>query len=372
MVDTRFDVIVIGGGPAGSATALTLASQGRKVALVEQAGDTAFRIGEGLPPAAKPLLRDLGVWDAFLAQGHLPSYGNASAWGTSELYDTDFMRDPNGHGWHLDRARFDAMLRCKASAAGAALFSHTRLVGLHPHPNPVWELYLRADTPFSLQCTWLVDATGRRTWVARQLGVQRRREDRLVVFYTRFEPGIPGDTDATTLVEARPCGWWYTALLPNGHRMVMFFTDGGTAVARQARVPEGFRHLLMQTTHVKERLRAFHYAAVAMPRGTAAGSSRLIRFAGERWLTAGDSAMAFDPLSSQGILTALYAGLKAGSALHMALDGQAQAVTNYCGQMEAVYEAYTRQRLAAYHHERRWAWQPFWKARQMWGSGDVR
>ena len=61
------------------------------------------------------------------------------------------------------------------------------------------------------------------------------------------------------------------------------------------------------------------------PRGADAGSARLDRFVGDGWVAAGDAALSFDPLSSQGMLTALYTGMKAGQALsaHLAGDGGA-------------------------------------------------
>jgi 2-polyprenyl-6-methoxyphenol hydroxylase-like FAD-dependent oxidoreductase len=63
-----YDVVILGGGPAGAATALSLRSHAPdlSVALIEQTNYHATRIGETLPPAVRPLLETIGVWQAFL------------------------------------------------------------------------------------------------------------------------------------------------------------------------------------------------------------------------------------------------------------------------------------------------------------------
>jgi flavin-dependent dehydrogenase len=99
------------------------------------------------------------------------------------------------------------------------------------------------------------------------------------------------------------------------------------------------------------------------PRVVAANSARLEHFAGAGWLAAGDAGAAFDPLSSQGILSALYSGLKAGRALHSHLSGDDAALAGYGGAMAAVYDAYLHNRATFYAAERRWPGSPFWQRR---------
>jgi len=100
---------------------------GRRVVIIDASTTPEFKIGEALPPAARPLLRDLGVLDRFNSDRHLPSFGNQSAWGGPTLRNTDFIRDPNGLGWHLDRPRFDTTLREAAQISGAEVRSATHL-----------------------------------------------------------------------------------------------------------------------------------------------------------------------------------------------------------------------------------------------------
>lgn len=123
------DVAVIGGGPAGASTATTLARAGVHVALLERAAKFVPKVGEALPPRVAVVLKNLGVWERFLADDHLRCYGNRSAWGTSRLQEYDFIFDPHGCGWHVDRARFDAMLVAAARDAGALWLSDTKVTG---------------------------------------------------------------------------------------------------------------------------------------------------------------------------------------------------------------------------------------------------
>src|ERR1041384_1599234 len=129
METQSFDVAIAGGGPGGSATAISLRDRAPSlsVVLIEVSSYERYRFGETLPPPARALLEHLRVWESFKHQHHLEAHGTSAAWGADQPHHNDFFFMPNNVGWHLDRAAFDAMLAAEARRRGASLILDTRV-----------------------------------------------------------------------------------------------------------------------------------------------------------------------------------------------------------------------------------------------------
>ncbi|WP_439680072.1 tryptophan 7-halogenase [Embleya sp. MST-111070] len=363
----RHDVIVAGGGPAGASAAITLARAGRSVLLAD-AGSGPPAIGEALPAAAGRLLADLGVAKHVPGPGHLPCHATRSAWGSAHPVTVSGIADPYGSGRHLDRALFDARLREGARTAGAEVAEHTRVGAPTRRPDGTWSVPLhRGDRHEVALCDRLVDATGRRATIATGIGGARRRtRDALVALHVTL-PNVPASyTDTSTLVEAAPDGWWYTALVPGSRLLLAYFTDADAPTHGAGR-DVAFRAHLAETTHTAARVAAVPFPRDLAPRRAPAHSAHLDRVVGDGWIAVGDAAVAFDPLSSQGILTALYTGLTAAEALHASLAGDPNALDVYRDRITALLDAYHRNHSDAYAVEQRWADRPFWRRRQSAG-----
>jgi len=326
------DAVVIGGGPAGCAAATTLARTGRTVLLVvDRRPHRTFGVGEGAPPGLDRAVNDVFGDDTFVPTDHLRSLGNRAAWASDDLVGTDFMFNPFGTGWHLDRMAFDARLLAATEAAGATV--QRSLDGVPAVVAPV-----------------TIDASGRRADHARGRGARRTTGDRLIAVVTTY-PRAATDDDATTTVEAVEAGWWYTCPIPHHRRVVAFLTDGDL-LAAELRTCAGFDRHVHQTTHIAPLVGS---AAPAAPLVVAAGTAHLEPPCGQGWLAAGDAAASFDPLSSQGILTAVLMGREAARCLD---DPHA-----YAARYRAIIADNQVERHAIYQREQRWPTAPFWTRR---------
>ena len=339
------DIAICGAGVSGCALAIALAQAGYSVLMLEREIAPARQPGESLPPEVRVPLAALGVWEGFLADGHRPALGNRAVWGADVDWGKDFLFNPYGNGWHIDRYRFDVMLQRAAGAAGAVMHRGINRTET-AREDFLWRVSWRDQSgSYTAMARFVADATGRARGLARRLGVAVRRYDRLIG-WAGCTP-LCGPADCTTLVEAEPHGWWYSVPLPSAQHMVAFLSDRGVAP------PENF------PPHISLRVGN----GVWRPRATAAGSSCLVETAGAGWVAVGDAAAAHDPLSAQGIMRALMSGLRAAEAVTSALAGRGQALERYAEMQRRAYDAYLIERRDYYRAEGRWPMHSFWSRR---------
>jgi flavin-dependent dehydrogenase len=355
----RVDVLILGAGPAGAAAALTLRQLGHTVALVEASAGPRPRLGETLPAKALVLLERLGVATAFQQQGHLPVQAIRSAWGGPELHDHLAMFNPHGHGWHLDRVRFDTMLRDAAKEHGAIFWPHTRVTAFQ-RQTEYWQVACHsANGTTTVHARYLIDATGRSGYLARRVGRRVPALDCLVGVARRY-PMTADNHEPWTLIEAVRDGWWYTAPLPNQECLAVFMTDADLLPPRQE-LEQYWPRWLATACHTHARIGG------AMPKPEWQMQPAVSCYTAHEptagWLAIGDAALACDPLAGRGLATALETALAAAHALHGALVQAPHATQRYAHALETRWQDYQRQRMAVYAIETRWGDAPFWKRR---------
>jgi flavin-dependent dehydrogenase len=359
-------VAVVGGGPAGTAAALTLLTYSSlRVAVVERSRYGDARVGETVSPAIRPLLEYLGIPGDTLAAWHLPAYGTHAAWGGPALSRRDFLTTGQGDGWHLDRLRFDRLLADAVRERGGALYTATRLGAVRREQADIWTLGLvqRDHGERTLTARYVIDATGQQAGFARRIGAIPVVCDQLIGVARYYDLAGTPQRERVTLVESVPNGWWYSACLPGDRMIAAFMSDPGEIRQRRARTEGGWEALLAATQHTRQRL------AGARPGASFAIRPATIRTlspaAGSGWIAAGDAAAAFDPLASMGIGHALSSGMHAARVAHDWLTADGALVAQYARSLRRVFAQHLQLRHRYYLLEQRWAQQPFWARRHI-------
>lgn len=322
------NVVIVGAGPAGSVAAATLARAGCDVVVLDRPDTSRDRIGETLPGAAVRALRRAGLPAPTDDGPHRRVRGSMSLWGGSVSVQ-DSLVDPDGPTWRLDRARFDADLRSAAAEAGARHIAGW-FRDAHHFEDDSWTVV--TDEGQTLAARWLVDATGRRSRVARALG-QRRVSDAPLIAAWGVSAARAGTTDRT-LVEAVDNGWWYAVRLPDDRALAAFHTDPRTAgqLARDAGL---WREHLHRTRLIAREIDPGRFDGATLRLADARGG-RLPAPAGQGWVACGDAAISFEPLASQGLLNAIVTG---EAAARVVLGGEAAAYRAQLDRVRAVYAA---------------------------------
>jgi len=357
------EVAVIGSGPAASAAAIHCRRFGMRTAIVAPPPRMGRSVlPETLPPAARPELESLGLWNAFQSACFPEHHGTVSAWGGPAIAERHSIYNPYGPGWYLDRRRFDDFLLRAASEANAVPTIQARLAGV-ARCRGLWSLSFD-DGAAPLMAKVVVDATGRASAFARRIGVVRHRLDRQVCLSANCVPA--GGAGREALIESAPGGWWFSAPTPAGELAAAYFTDADLLM-REHRSPAGWHALLARScTFTNTRIRSVIPGTL---RVRLASSDYSQTCAGEGWFAVGDAATAFDPLASQGVLRALESARAGTSAICSGWNHRSDAIEEHQRYHGVMLERFRRERHYFYGLEQRWRNSPFWRRRTL-GAGE--
>ncbi|KYG73984.1 hypothetical protein AWW68_15075 [Roseivirga spongicola] len=340
-------ILVLGAGTAGCAASIFLRQLGFEVTLVErqsQASSTGtFKIGESLSPDASKLLQQLNVWESFCQASHLKCYGNVSYWHSKTPTHHDFLQHPLGHGWHLDRLAFDQMLLNKATDLGAQLLTETRITSIR-FENEQWKVELNnPQGSHSTKADFMIDATGRNSWLARQMGIDRLYEAEqlaLVAFLNIAEDF----EDSRTLVETEGAGWWYAAPIPGNRMVTTYFYPPERIKLPTQPTAEEWQKLLEQSPQTTKRIAQAQGELIADCQTVAAHSSILEVLYGSGWVAIGDAALTYDPISAHGITMAMATARDAANAILSYFKGNTEALNAYESVLWAAFQRYAEDR----------------------------
>jgi flavin-dependent dehydrogenase len=346
-----WNVIVAGAGPAGLVVSTLLARGGREVLLLDPHGSGHHKVGESVPGAIARLMRHLNLPPLHHATSpHRDIGGIVTRW-AGELRSEDHLMKPEGGGWRLDRGAFERELAATAVSCGVQR-QEARVRRLVRRERG-WQV--ETDCGRELATGFLVDATGRPAALARHLGTRRVHGPPLVAVWGLGEKKEGEPTDRT-YIESTPEGWWYGAYLPDGRPLAVFHT--APALASELRHhPARWRERLAHT-HLLARLFAADAFDATELSVHDARSGHLDVACGPGWTACGDSALSFDPLSSQGIFNALACADMAATAI--LAGGTGPALETYQNRLREIRIHYARRRERLYQSAAAHFGTPFW------------
>jgi halogenation protein CepH len=369
-MEAQYDVVVIGGGPAGSCTASHLALQGRRVLLVEGKQFPREHIGESLLSMSMYLLRELGLEPALRDAGFPEKPGAVFVWGGTGKSLTLPMPYP-GYAFQVLRSRFDQILLEHSERVGVTILREHWVRRLLRAPSGRCTgvtVVPQGGSPLDVGCDHVVDASGLFQFIARllDLPIERDPAKRVAIgsYYERAARAEPPWHNAI-VSEASTDGWLWFIPLSGGLTSVGFVGDEdslllppGEVLDAQIRGTELTRHMLAPATLVrKARVLKYTNHIVAAPLWQ------------DGFLLVGDAAMFVDPLFSTGVHAAIYSASIASAALSSVQTGaipEHEAARWYDRRMRAHFRRVdgTVRLLYGVHP----GTSPFWRRRDL---GDI-
>jgi flavin-dependent dehydrogenase len=326
------DVLVIGGGPAGSTAAALLARRGYRVTLIEKTHHPRFHIGESLLPANLPLLEQLGVAEEVHAIG-MQKWGAEfiSHWDgrQQEFLFSEAWDKSLPFSYQVRRSEFDRILIRNAARIGAEVIEGARVetVDLSEAAGPVRiQVRLEDGTDVEWQARFLIDASGRDTFLGNRLQCKRRnREHNSASIFAHFsgaERNV-GDRAGHISIYWFEHGWFWFIPLSDGATSVGAVVWPYYLKSRTRAVNDFLLDTIALCPPLAQRLR--HAQLISNVEATGNYSYSCSRSHGRNYLLLGDAFAFIDPVFSSGVMLAMQSAFAGVEAIDTCLRTPRQA-----------------------------------------------
>jgi flavin-dependent dehydrogenase len=358
------DVIVAGGGPAGSAAAAWLARSGYRVILFERDRFPRFHIGESLLASVNDVLGAIGAEDLVRQAGFPQKWGATfmTGDGRNERY-ADFAIAPDvrmPQTWQVTRATFDNLLLRHAASSGADIREEHRVLDVAFDNGGVTVTVQGAGGdpgPHIVRAQAIIDASGRGALLSRKfdLRIDEPRLANLAVFshYGGVPRGEGRRAGDIRIVAREDLGWFWMIPISEGLMSVGVVLPRSAARALRELEPSVLLERAIAETPVVARLlaKAHREWPVRVEKDFSFGSRA---YAGDRWVLAGDAGSFLDPVFSTGVAVALESGLEAAQEVAGGLasgDLSARRFRRFAQRQRQRYRSFRRFVLGFYTPE---------------------
>ncbi len=318
---THYNVIVIGGGPAGSATGTFLARRGYRVLILEALRHPRHHIGESLLPAGMPVLAELGLDMTVMLQHHQPKYGARFFDPQSQRLETfafGLPSDPIPPAFNVRREEFDTQLKYTAMSSGCEFMEDAPVAQAEADREPIRVTLADGSC---VTADFLVDASGAAAKLARQQGSVEMLPDfgRLAI-YTYFS-GLPAahpHERAYLTMHLIEHGWIWLIPLPGDITSVGVVLKK-TGLRSGLNPEQQFAAAIEESSTLAQRLKPLE--ALQPYRACAGYSYRCRPLTCRYGLTVGDAGGFLDPIFSSGVFLALIGAQRGAQAVAESLSG---------------------------------------------------
>lgn len=353
------DVVVVGGGPAGSVAASLLAARGHRVLVLERERFPRYHIGESLLSATMPIFDAVGVLPAIERHGFLQKPGGTFRWGRqAEPWSFRFAEDPGGrpHAFQVVRSEFDEILLDHSRDSGAEVVEECSVTRVELDGEmPIVHARSLDGSERTLHPAFLVDASGQQALIGRSRDLRRLNPffRNLAVFgYWRDAERLPPPITNNILSCAFDEGWFWFIPLHDGTTSVGAVVDVERYRDLAADDPEStYAGLIARCPEIAARTKsATRVGPVRVIRDYSYDSTR---FHGRRWLMAGDAACFIDPVFSTGVHLASLSGFLGARAVDRILAqgvDEEQALADFENGYRGAFERYLRFLTYFYDH----------------------